>query len=91
MCIFHELSKSNELTILTYNVVIKVLQVLCTVDELTTCCLFLQPDTTDPNGVTHTWHIPITAHVVISLSLATRLTGVRTFVFTALKVIQKLP
>jgi hypothetical protein len=33
------------------------------------------PNTTDPKGVTHTWHIPITAHVVISLSQATRLTG----------------
>ena len=37
----------------------------------------VQPNTTDPSGVTHTWHIPITAHVVISLSLATRLSGVR--------------
>ena len=39
--------------------------------------MFAQPNTTDPDGVRHTWHIPITAHVVISLSLATRLTGVR--------------
>jgi len=37
----------------------------------------MQPNTTDPSGVNHTWHIPITAYVVISLSLAERVTGVR--------------
>jgi len=39
--------------------------------------LVAQPNTTAPDGQNHTWHIPITAHVVISLSLASRLTGVR--------------
>jgi len=42
------------------------------------CCLCAQPSTTGPDGVLHDWHIAITAHVVISLSQATRLTGVRT-------------
>jgi len=44
---------------------------------------FKQPDTMDPDGVNHKWHIPITAHVVISLSLASRLTGVCLNSFTA--------
>jgi len=40
-------------------------------------CFCAQPNTTDQYGVNHTWHIPITAHVVISLSVADRVTGVR--------------
>ena len=44
---------------------------------LSICCFCVQPNTTTPDGVNYTWHIPITAHVVISLSLADRVTGVR--------------
>lgn len=33
------------------------------------------PNTTTPSGENETWHIPITSHVLISLSLARRLTG----------------
>jgi len=47
------------------------------VDELTIRCMYVQPNTTDPDGESRTWHIPITAHVVITLSSAKRLTGVR--------------
>ena len=39
--------------------------------------MFVQPNTTTPSGQNETWHIPITSHVLISLSLARRLTGVR--------------
>ena len=39
--------------------------------------VFVQPDTTDPDGESRAWHIAITAHVVITLRSATRLTGVR--------------
>jgi len=49
-------------------------------------CFVAQPNTTDKQGNVHTWHIPTTAHVVISLALATRLTGVRVnshFVFAS--------
>jgi len=33
------------------------------------------PNTTAPDGTVNTWHIPITAHVIITLAQATRLTG----------------
>ena len=61
---------------LHYEVVIKIF-VFCTMDELTVSCVFAQPNTTSWTGENYTWHVPITAHVLISLSQATRLTGVR--------------